>query len=156
NGIMHVIDHVLAPPHKNLFQYVFALPRFSFLTAAIVRASAPVMNLLNSESNIYTLLAADNEAFTKSGYATIESVEAENPERLANILQYNIINGRLFTGSIVGEEITPVKGNKILVSTNNGIKLTGPGNNGQYALITEPNHTAKNGVIHYIDRMQLP
>lgn len=156
NGVMHVIDRVLAPPHMNLFQYVFSAPEFSFLTAAIVRAPAPVMSLLNSTTSVYTLLAANNEAFTKSGYPTIESVQAENPEKLSNILQYNLVQGRLFTGSIIGDKITPLKGSNILVTTNNGIKLTGTGNSGQPALLTQPNMMTKNGVIHYIDRLLLP
>jgi len=156
NGVLHVIDHVLSPPRKNIFQELFSSPRFSFLTAAIVRASSPVMNLLNSPTGVYTLFAADNEAFARSGYATVESIEAENPEKLANLLQYNIVVGRLFTGSILGDKITPVKGTNILVTTNNGIKLTGSGNSGQPSLIIEPNQTAKNGVIHVVDRLLLP
>lgn len=156
NGVMHIIDHVLTPPRKNIFQELYSNPRFSFLTAAIVKAGSPVINLLNSPSSVYTLLAADNDAFARSGYATLESIEAENAERIANILQYNIVLGRLFTGSILGDKITPVKGPNILVTTNNGIKLTGSGNSGQPALITDPNHIAKNGIIHYIDRLLLP
>jgi uncharacterized surface protein with fasciclin (FAS1) repeats len=155
NGVVHIVNRVLSPPQKNIFQFLFSQPDLSFLTAAIVRSPAAVMSLLNSTTP-YTLFVADNEAFTKSGYPTLQSVEIENPEKLGNIVRYNLVNGRLFSGSITGNEIRTVFGTSISVTTNNGIKLTGRGNFGQPAIVTQPNNVMKNGVIHYVDRLILP
>lgn len=155
NGVLHIVNRVLALPQENIFQYLYSKPELRFLTEAIVRAPAEVMSLLNGTTP-HTLFVANNEAFTKAGYPTLQSIMTENPERLGNIIRYNLVSGRLFSGSITGNEIRTVLGTSISVTTNNGIKLTGRGNSGQPSIVTQPNVVMKNGLIHYVDRLLLP
>lgn len=166
NGVVHIVDHVLAPPTKSLLALAQADANFSFLVAAVTRVAASsstvpqvsaLLSVLGANSGNYTIFAPTNQAFINAGYTTVEKIQTTNATVLANVLLYHIVSVRLFTSNMVAGKITPMApGKTIDVTTTNGIKLTGSGNNGLSASIVKPNQLATNGVVHTIDRLLIP
>src|SRR5205085_170457 len=74
NGVIHVIEKVLMPPAGNLVQVASADTTFSYLVAAVVRASTGTTNVAAalSANSILTVFAPTNNAFRKAGFATID------------------------------------------------------------------------------------
>lgn len=160
NGVVHIVDHVLTPPTKTLLELAQSDTNFSFLLAAITRIAVSypqVTALLSSRSGNYTVFAPTNQAFINAGYTTVEKIQTTNVLTLSNVLLYHLVSVRLFTSNMVAGKITPMAtGKTIDVTTTNGIKLTGSGNNGLSASIVKSNQLATNGIIHTIDRLLIP
>lgn len=166
NGVVHIVDHVLTPPTQTLSQLVQSNTDFSFLVAAITRVAmssstvpqvSALLSAFASNSGNYTVFAPTNQAFINAGYTTVEKIQTTNATTLANLLLYHIVSVRIFTNNMVAGKITPMASGKTIdVTTTNGIKLTGSGNNGLSSSIVKPNQLATNGIVHTIDRLLIP
>lgn len=158
NGVIHTMPKVLLPPAGNIVQVASADTSFSYLVAAVVRASTGSTNVAAalSGSAILTVFAPTNNAFRAAGFPTIASINSANPNTLASILTYHVIPGRIFSSDLVsGAQPTTVNGGNVTISLTGGPSVKGSMNSTPSNIIGT-NIMCKNGVIHVIDQVLLP
>lgn len=158
NGVIQVINKVLMPPAGNIVQVAQGNSNLSFLVAAVVRASEGSTNVASvlSTTNGLTVFAPTNQAFINAGFTSIASIQAANPNTLANILTYHVISARVFSSDLT-EGATPatLNGANVTITLSGGAKVKGNGNPSA-SNITSTDIMATNGVVHVIDRVLLP
>ncbi len=158
NGVMHAIDKILMPPSGNIVETASANPDFSYLVAAVVRASQGTVNVaaLLSGSGPLTVFAPTNQAFINAGYPTIASIQVAAPDALLPILGYHVIAGRIFSSDL-SEGLMPAMfvGGTTTISLANGPTIKGTSNPAPSNIVAV-NIVTTNGVIHVIDRVLLP
>ncbi|WP_461790746.1 fasciclin domain-containing protein [Pedobacter sp.] len=158
NGVVHIINRVLMPPSGNIVQAAQANANFSFLVAAITRASQGNTNVAQvlSGTGPFTVFAPTNQAFINAGYTTIAAIQAASPATLTNILTYHVVAGRVLSSDLTeGAMPTTVQGGKVTISLTGGAKVKGLGNTTS-SNITTTNVITTNGVIHAIDQVLSP
>lgn len=159
NGVIHVIDKLIMPATRTLLELVQGNEQYSFLVAAATRAATAnpaVLTALTSENAAYTVFVPTNKAFMDAGFSTVASLQAVGPTALASLILYHTVPGRLFSTNLATGSITTAANKPLRIDINNGLRVSGPGNMGQPALVTRADLLAKNGVIHVIDRLLLP
>jgi uncharacterized surface protein with fasciclin (FAS1) repeats len=157
NGTINALVSPLIPPSGTLLQTLQADTIYSFMAAAIARASLGSTNLDSLLTfSPYTIFVPVNSAFQAVGYSTINDINSANPDSLASLVSCHILAQRLFSSDF-NQMSTPLTLNgtnlDILAGTVIGIK--GAGNNNFANLITA-NIMASNGVIHIISGVLLP
>jgi uncharacterized surface protein with fasciclin (FAS1) repeats len=158
NGVIHTIGKVLLPPIGNIVQVASADTTFSFLVAAVVRASSGSTNVaaVLSSGGIFTVFAPTNNAFRAAGFATIDAINAADPNTLTTILTYHVIPGRVFSSDLTqGAQPVTVNGEKVTISLSSGATVKG-NTNATASNIVATNIMATNGVVHVIDQVLLP
>lgn len=158
NGVIHVIDRVLMPPVGNIVQTVVANPAYSYLVAAVLRASQGSVNvaMLLSGAGPFTVFAPTNEAFKAAGFSTEAAIMSASPETLIPILAYHVIAGRVFSSDLVdGATPTMLSGGPTTIDLDGGATIKGKSNT-TASRITKTDIVATNGVVHEIDRVLLP
>lgn len=158
NGVIHVIDRVLIPASGNIVQTAIANPNFSYLVAAVVRASNSTLDVAGALSGAgpFTVFAPVNQAFIDAGFPTIESINNAPQATLQRILLYHVVGARVFSSQLSNGPVPT-----LLTPQTVGINLSGPtvlgnANGGQASRIIITDVLATNGVIHAIDRVLLP
>lgn len=158
NGIIHVINKVLMPPSGNIVEVAQGNPNFSFLVAAVLRASQGQANIANvlSGAGPFTVFAPTNQAFMNAGFADVAAIQAADPATLTSILTYHVVAGRVFSTDLV-DNSTPatVNGANVTVTLNGGAKVKGAKNTSA-SNISSADLVTTNGVIHVIDQVLLP
>lgn len=158
NGLIHVIDNVLMPPAGNIVQVLSSKPDYSFLVAAVLRASQGSVNVKGAlEANgPLTVFAPTNQAFMQAGFATLQAVQAADPATLTSILTGHVVEGRIFSNAVQNNlSVKTLAQNNIIFGVGNSVTVKGNGNTTP-ATITSVNLTTSNGVIHTIDKVLLP
>lgn len=159
NGVIHTISKVLFPPAGNLVAVASADTTFSFLVAAVSKASTGSTNVaaILSGSSILTVFAPTNNAFRAAGFATADAVTATDANTLAAILTYHVIPGRIFSSDLTnGAQPATANGGKVTIGvTGSGATVKGNTNTSASNIIAA-NIMARNGVIHVIDKVLLP
>lgn len=159
NGVIHLVSKVLLPPSGNIVEVAQANANFSFLVAAVVRASTGSTNVAQilSSGGPFTVFAPTNDAFIAAGFANIAAINAADPNTLASILTYHVVPGRAFSSDL-SNGATPATANGGTVTI--GLSATAASVKGKSnttsSNITGTNLMARNGVIHVIDRVLLP
>ena len=157
NGVLHTISKVLISPVGNLVEAVLADTTLTYLAAAVVRASQGSVNVaaLLSNGGIFTVFAPTNQAFRDAGFATVNDINAADPNALASILTYHVLAGRVFSSDLTeGAQPTTLAGGTLTISLVNGTTVKGSGNTSSSNIIGT-NIMGSNGVIHVIDRVLL-
>jgi uncharacterized surface protein with fasciclin (FAS1) repeats len=163
NGVMHDINRVLIPPSGTVVDAAIANPDLTYLVAAVLRASQGSTDVLGvlSGTGPFTLFAPNNQAFINAGFATIEDINAADPDVLASILTYHVVAARVFACDVRdGDMPTMLDGNTTLVDVDeNGpgrfLQIKGNSNTtGSY--VYKRNLVSTNGVVHLIDQVLLP
>lgn len=164
NGVVHTMSNVLMPPLGNIVQIATADTSFSFLLAAVVKASTGSIDVASVlSSGVFTLFAPTNNAFRAAGFASIDDIYAVNPEALITILKYHVVFGRIFSSDF---SVTNLSNNSIKPFTLTGSQLTisissnGAANikgnqNLTTANLIKSNIMATNGVVHVVDQVLL-
>jgi transforming growth factor-beta-induced protein len=158
NGVIHVIDRVLIPASGNIVETAIANDNFSYLVAAVVRASSGSANIAEilSGDGPFTVFAPVNQAFIDLGFSTIADIEAADPEALIPILTYHVIPGRIFSSDLTnGAKPATAQGQSVEIGLTGGATVKGNGNDVASNIILT-NVLPTNGVIHAIDRILLP
>jgi uncharacterized surface protein with fasciclin (FAS1) repeats len=135
-------------PEQSIAEVVNTNSDFSLLRAAVNRAG--LANALNSGT--LTVFAPNNAAFQAAGL-TEAAINAQAPEAVAAVLQYHVVNSRQTAASL------PVAKNTAVTALNNGtLYVTKDGNNVSVngARVVTADVSARNGVIHVIDKVLLP
>jgi transforming growth factor-beta-induced protein len=149
NGVTHVLDSVILPASQNLAEVASGAGTFKTLVAAA--RAAGLVEALTGDAPL-TVFAPTDAAFAKLPKGTVESLLLpENKERLAAILKYHIVAGRVYSDQAVklGSATTLQGGNLPIAATEKGATVGG-------AMITAVDIEASNGVIHVIDSVLLP
>jgi transforming growth factor-beta-induced protein len=165
NGVLHVINAVLkSDEDKSIYEKILANTNLSFLGVAIRRASEGSKNLvtdLSNAANNYTLFAPTNAAFIAAGFPDSARIKTTNPEVLANILNYHLLNTRKYTIDMVDTLGIPALNQKLLfldtrVINPTRVSYTRALVNGVSFDRANANIIATNGVLHIINEAFTP
>lgn len=148
NGVIHVIDAVILPPADTIAATLEADGRFTTLLTAVQAAG---LGETLTTGGPFTIFAPTDAAFARLPVGTVQSLLADIPT-LTDILLYHVVDGRVFSGDVVGlDTASTVQGDSVAISVSGGrVRLNGE------ATVTGVNTLATNGVIHVIDRVILP
>jgi transforming growth factor-beta-induced protein len=99
----------------------------------------------------FTVFAPTDEAFAKLPRGTVEDLlKPENKEKLAAILTYHVVAGKVMAADVKTMEVATVNGKELDVKVADGVVTV---NN---AKVSKTDVAACNGVIHVIDTVLLP
>ena len=136
-------------PMKNIVQVAVEAGSFNTLVAA-VKAAGLVETL--SGPGPFTVFAPTDAAFAKLPAGTIDALLADK-EKLASILTYHVVSGKVMAADIV-------KSNGATPKTVNGLPLDIVVRDGKVYVnginVVTADVQASNGVIHVIDAVLLP
>ena len=149
NGVIHVIDSVILPTDKDLVQTAVEAKSFSTLIAAA--KAAGLVDVLTGEGP-FTIFAPTDEAFAKLPPGTVaELLKPENKEKLAAILTYHVVAGKVMSSDVVDlKSAKTVNGGEVNISvSDSGVMIN-------KSKVVAVDIEASNGVIHVIDNVLLP
>ncbi len=170
NGVIHAISRVLLPPNGSIWRtlsYDSALyndSTFTYLVAALNRASttmtmgSPILDTLLSSGGIFTIFAPSNNAFrADSIFATIDAINAADPDSLVRLLTRHIVAGRVFSSDFSQTSPLPtlLAGDSINFALTYGITIMQK-DSINFANVSVTNILATNGVIHKIEQVLTP
>jgi len=149
NGVIHVIDQVILPSTENI--PVTAEKSGTFKTLLAAAKAAGLVEVLAGDKPL-TVFAPTDDAFSKLPAGTVENLlKPENKEKLAAILKFHVVPGRLFSNDVLSrKELKTVHGGLLTAAVKNGVATI----NGAGLVATDID--ASNGVIHVIDTVMLP
>ena len=134
---------------KDIVDTAVALGEFTTLAAA--RDAAGLVQTLKGEGP-FTVFAPTDAAFAKLPAGTVEELlRPENKEKLAAILTYHVVPGKVMAADVVSlDEAKTVNGETIEIQIDgNSVRVND-------ASVTATDVAASNGVIHVIDQVILP
>ncbi len=148
NGVIHVIDTVILPETKTIPQVADAAGSFSTLLAAV--KAAGLADTLSGEGP-FTVFAPTDEAFAALGTTVQDLLKPENKDKLASILKYHVVSGRVFAEQAKGlKEAKTVNGQTVKIESKWGKVMVGG------AEVVTADIDASNGVIHVINKVLIP
>lgn len=136
-------------PMKTIVQVAADAGNFTTLITAL--KAAGLADALQGPGP-FTVFAPTDAAFAKLPPGTVETLLTD-PERLASILTYHVVAGKVLAGDIVrgkGAQPTTLNGQALAVSVRSGKVFVNS------AQVTTADIAASNGVIHVIDTVLLP
>jgi uncharacterized surface protein with fasciclin (FAS1) repeats len=123
-------------------------PDFSTLVAAV--KAAGLADTL-SGTGPFTVFAPTNDAFAKLPKGTVEDLlKPENKEKLAAILKYHVVPGKVMAADVKTMMAKSVQGGDL------DVKVSGDNVTVDSAKVTKTDIKASNGVIHVIDTVLMP
>ncbi len=149
NGIIHIIDSVILPSSDGIVATAEKAGAFKTLLAAA--GAAELVEALSGDGPL-TVFAPTDEAFAKLPKGTVESLlKPENKGKLAAILKYHIVAGRVYSeDAVAAKKATTLQGEEVRISVTNGKAKVNDAN------LVKTDIDAANGVIHVIDAVILP
>ena len=122
----------------------------NFTTLVAAAKAAGLVETLSGDGP-FTVFAPTDEAFKKLPAGTVESLlKPENKEKLAAVLKYHVVSGKVMAADVKPGEVTTVQGSKATIKATDG-KVTIDGAN-----VVKTDIEGSNGVIHVIDSVILP
>ena len=134
---------------KNIVETAVQSGKFNTLVAAL--KAAGLVNTLNGKGP-FTVFAPSDTAFSKLPVGTVDGLlMPENKAKLASILAYHVIPGKIMSRDIAGKKISvkTVQGSEISVDAMYGVKINDSN-------VVSADIAATNGVIHVIDKVLIP
>jgi len=122
---------------------------FSTLVAAV--KAAGLVDTLKGDGP-FTVFAPTDAAFKKLPEGTVaDLLKPENKEKLAEILTYHVVPGKVMSSDIAGKtlKVETVEGSNLSIDATDGVKVDN-------ATVVQADVEASNGVIHVIDTVVLP
>ena len=150
NGVVHVIDAVLAPNVENnsVFDIIASSDVHNTLETAIVAAG---LDETLTNDGPFTVFAPTDDAFSLVPANVLETLLADPTGLLTQILLNHVVAGTtLSTDLSDGMMIETLQGGEVMVSLNDGVVMI---NN---AVVVAANIQASNGVVHVIDAILMP
>ncbi len=145
NGVLHVIDTVLLPPAKDIFETATEVGLSTLITAI---EAADLVNALQAPGP-FTVFAPMNAAFDELAPGTLDAL-LQDPEALSDILLYHVAEEQFFAGELIGvTTLHTLQGQSLLVDLSTGILIND-------ASVSTADFITRNGVIHLIDKVLLP
>ena len=123
----------------------------SFKTLAAALTAADLVETLKGEGP-FTVFAPTDEAFAKLPEGTLEDLlKPENKEKLASILTYHVVAGKVMAADVVKlEKAKTVQGPEVDIEVKDGKVKVDDAN------VVKTDIECTNGVIHVIDAVILP
>ncbi len=134
---------------KDIVDTAVSAGKFGTLAAAL--KAAGLVDALKGEGP-FTVFAPTDEAFAKLPKGTVDSLlKPENKAKLTAILTYHVVQGRFVAGDVAKlTNAATLNGQRVDISAKGGkVMIDG-------AIVTAPDVTASNGVIHVIDTVLIP
>jgi uncharacterized surface protein with fasciclin (FAS1) repeats len=134
---------------KDIVDTAISAGQFNTLVAAA--KAAGLVETLKGKGP-FTVFAPTDEAFKKLPKGTVDNLlKPENKAKLAAILTYHVVPGKVMSGDIAGKKMqaASVQGQNISIDATNGVKVDG-------ANVVKADISTSNGVIHVIDAVILP
>ena len=127
----------------------------SFDTLLAAAEAAGLVDALSDKDAELTVFAPTDNAFKKLPDGTVEDLlKPENKDKLAAILKYHVVKGKVMASDVVGldgEEVETLGGKKFMVNVVDGkVRLNGK------VKVTKTDIEASNGVIHVINQVLMP
>lgn len=148
-------------PTKTIVQNAVNSKDHTTLVSAV--KAAGLVETLESPGP-FTVFAPTNAAFAKLPAGTVEAlVKPENKAKLAQILTYHVVPGRLSAADLAAK--AKAGGGQTMLKTAEGEELTVKLHGGAVwlvdakggmARVTIPNVNQSNGVIHVVDTVLMP
>lgn len=153
-GLFMALTLAFAPAHaggakKDIVDTAVGAGQFTTLVAAVTAAG--LVDTLKGEGP-FTVFAPTDEAFAKLPAGTLEDLlKPENKAKLASILTYHVVPGKVMSTDIAGKKLEPasVQGEQVSIDATDGVKING-------ANVVQADIETSNGVIHVIDAVILP
>jgi transforming growth factor-beta-induced protein len=153
NGVIHVIDSVILPAEKKPDIVDTAVAAGSFKTLAAALGAAGLVETMKS-AGPFTVFAPTDDAFAKLPKGTVETLlEPENKAKLAAILTYHVVSGKVMASTVVtmdGKKVGTVNGAEATIKVGKGGVMV------DKAKVVTTDIECSNGVIHVIDSVILP
>ena len=123
--------------------------KFKTLVTAV--EAAGLVEILKGKGP-FTVFAPTDEAFAKIDSSILaDLLKPENKDKLAAILTYHVVAGKVMSSDIKGDMDAPtVNGKTLSIKLNYGKVMIND------ATVVVPDVNADNGVIHIIDKVLLP
>jgi uncharacterized surface protein with fasciclin (FAS1) repeats len=133
---------------KDLVAVASGAENFKTLVAAV--KAAGLVETLQGQGP-FTVFAPTDEAFAKLPAGTVEDLlKPENKDRLAAILKYHVVPGKVLAADVKTMEAKTAQGQNLK------LKVSDAGVTVNNANVIKTDLLADNGVIHVIDRVILP
>ena len=146
---------------QDIVDIAVSVDDFSTLVTAL--KAADLVGALQGDGP-FTVFAPVNSGFAKIDADALNSLlQPENKEKLAAILTYHVVSGKITASDVVNAldkgygkaELTTLNGGKVTaVKKDEGIFLMDA--NGNYSKIAKTDVMASNGVIHIIEDVVMP
>jgi uncharacterized surface protein with fasciclin (FAS1) repeats len=123
----------------------------TFNTLVTAAKAAGLVDTLKGKGPL-TVFAPTDEAFAKLPKGTVEDLlKPENKAKLAKILTYHVVPGKITAADIKGKKQTvkTAEGSELAVDATDGVKVN-------EAKVVTADIMASNGVIHVIDSVVMP
>lgn len=123
----------------------------SFKTLATALTAAGLVETLKGDGP-FTVFAPADDAFAKLPAGTLEDLlKPENKAKLAAILTYHVVPGKVMAKDVVGlSSAKTVNGKALKIAVKDGTVMV------DNARVTKTDIQCSNGVIHVIDAVMLP
>jgi uncharacterized surface protein with fasciclin (FAS1) repeats len=129
----------------------------NFKTLAAALTAAGLVDTLKGPGP-FTVFAPTDAAFAKLPAGTVETLLKEPKGKLAEILKYHVVAGKVMAADVVklnGQKVKTVQGAELGVEVSGGkVVLVDAAGNRVNVVTTDI--AASNGVIHVIDAVLLP
>ncbi len=143
-----VTHNVSAAEEKTIVAVAAGAGQFNTLVAAV--KAAGLVDTLNGKGP-FTVFAPTDDAFAKLPAGTVEGLlKPENKEKLAGILTYHVVAGKVMAADVKTSMVKTVNGKEASIKVEGG-KVTVGGAN-----VVKTDIAASNGVIHVIDTVLIP
>ena len=133
---------------KDIVDTAVAAGSFKTLVAAV--QAAGLVDVLKGDGP-FTVFAPTDEAFAKLPKGTLdELLKPENKQKLAGILTYHVLAGKVMAADVKTSKPKTVNGKELdLKAGADGVTVNG-------AKVVKTDIATSNGVIHVIDTVVLP
>ncbi|MDG2209808.1 MAG: fasciclin domain-containing protein, partial [Flavobacteriales bacterium] len=153
NGVVHVIDEVLLPTPDQMttvMDIIAGSDDHTLLEAAILAAGLD--DALNGEGPLTVFAPTDDAITSLLGTLGITAEELLASPMLSNILLYHVAGGLVMSSDLSdNQSIEMLQGDFVLININGDLVTVN-----QDAVVTAPDLSADNGVVHVIDEVLLP
>lgn len=148
NGVIHEVSGVLFPPPGTITAVVKVCPAFKTLLKAV--SVVPAIGTVLDGEGPYTLFAPSEEAFAKIPAKCLEKL-LSNTELLTKVLKYHVVKGAAYSAGLsCGDKVKTLEGSDVYVTIHCGrVEIN-------RSLVTYPDGSTTNGVIHVINRLLWP
>ncbi|MCG5057652.1 MAG: fasciclin domain-containing protein [Limnoraphis sp. WC205] len=121
--------------------------QFTILAKAL--QAAGLVDVLKGDGP-FTVFAPTDAAFQALPAGTLEELlRPENKDKLAAILTYHVVPGRVTSTQLQSGQVKTVQGSSVTVNLDSGVMV-------DEAKVIKADVPASNGVIHVIDKVILP
>jgi uncharacterized surface protein with fasciclin (FAS1) repeats len=139
----------MKPPTKMGTIVDVAVANGSFKTLVAALKAAGLVETLSGKGP-FTVFAPTDAAFAALPKGTLEELlKPANKAKLAKILTYHVVAGKVTSKMIKSGEVKTVEGSSVKVVVDKGVSVND-------AKVVAADVEASNGVIHVIDKVLLP